>query len=137
MVPVSARVTELRLNANTVDCVLEKSRNYPSNWREGLDDIPDAVLAQFQRLVPRDQLPSADYLILCTGLRADFRCYCVDPKGVDARNSIQQKAAIAQKLKLVGATETAAQAFVDNSEVTIKMVPTFEKREQEVCVEIF
>ena len=49
MVPVSARVAELRLNANTVDCVLEKSRNYPSNWREGLDDIPDAVLAQLCR----------------------------------------------------------------------------------------
>ena len=72
MVPVSARVTELRLNENTVDCVLEKSRNYPSNWREGLDDIPDAVLAQFQRLVPRDQLPSADYVILCTGFELIF-----------------------------------------------------------------
>ena len=137
MVPVSARVTELRLNANNVDCVLEKSDNYPSNWREGLDDIPDPVLAQFKKLVPRKQLPSADYVILCTGLRADFRCYCVDPKGVDASNSIQQQAAIAQTLKLVGATGTAAQAFVDNSAVTKEMVPTFKERKQEVCVRIF
>ena len=137
MVPVSARVTELRLNANTVDCVLEKSENYPSNWREGLDDIPDPVLAQFKKLVPRKQLPSADYVILCTGLRADFRCYCVDPKGVDASNSIQQQAAIAQTLKLVGATGTAAQAFVDNSAVTKEMVPEFKERKQEVCVRIF
>jgi hypothetical protein len=126
LVPVSARVTALRLHPHTVDCVLESSNNYPKNWSGALTDIPEAVLAQFQRLVPSNTIENADYVILCTGLRADFRCYSLAP-------IIQQQAIAAQTRQLVGTKGTAALAFVDNKQITTTIVPTFDQQKG-VCV---
>ena len=75
-------------------------------------------------------MPDADFVVLCTGLRADFRCYS------RLGGAIQRAAVRAQGLPLVGAGETAAKAFVDSDVVTRMEVPVFAKSNQDVYGEM-
>ena len=118
LIPISARVKSLieTKDNGKINCVLEKNVNWEQYMGEDNQDITKKDLHFFESTVQNNILNAADYVVIATGLRPNFKFYS-ESLGDNIYGSA------VRAFNEPNLAKKSAEIFIDNSDITMSKLP--------------